>query len=88
MKKSVIALAVVSMLLLGTAVFGVNVSKKIHPNLATAQALITKAIAKVSAAQKANEFDMDGHAAKAKDLLDQAYAEIKLSAEAANENKK
>jgi len=32
----------------------------------------------------ANEFDMGGHAARAKDLLDQAYREIKLAAEAAN----
>ena len=35
----------------------------------------------------ANEFDMNGHAAKAKALLDEAYSEIKLAAEAANRNK-
>jgi hypothetical protein len=31
---------------------------------------------------------MEGHAAKAKALLDQADAEIKLAAEAANHNKR
>ena len=36
----------------------------------------------------ANEFDMEGHAAKAKDLLNQAEKEIRQAAEAATENKK
>ena len=39
-----------------------------------------------AAAQKANEFDMDGHAAKAKDAIKLAVDEIKLAAEAANKN--
>jgi hypothetical protein len=30
---------------------------------------------------------MSGHAKKAKELLDEAYVEIKLAAEAANENR-
>lgn len=55
-----------------------------HPNLAEAQTFIEKAMDKISAAQEANDFDMDGHAAKAKKLLDQAYTEIKLAALAAN----
>ena len=63
---------------------GAAVSPKRHPNLAQAQRLIEDAIAKVSAAQGANEFDMSGHAAKAKALLNQAYVEVKLAAEAAN----
>ena len=57
-----------------------------HPNLAAAQRLIGQAWEKISAAQQANEFDMDGHAAKAKELLDQANREIKLAAEAANKH--
>ena len=61
-----------------------SVSPGRHPNLAQAQRLIEQAIAKVSAAQSANEFDMGGHAARAKDLLNQAYVEVKLAAEAAN----
>jgi hypothetical protein len=65
-----------------------NVSAKKHPNLAAAQKDIAAADAKLDAAQKANEYDMEGHAAKAKELLVQAAAEIKQAAEAANENKK
>jgi len=64
-----------------------RVSAARHPNLAAAQANIESAIAKVSAAQSANEFDLNGHAAKAKDLLGQAYVEIKLAAQAANARK-
>jgi hypothetical protein len=61
-----------------------RVSMARHPNLAEAQDFIQNAIDKISAAQGANEYDMNGHAAKAKDLLNQAYAELKLAAEAAN----
>ena len=59
-----------------------------HPNLKAAHKDIKQAIEKVSAAQKANEFDMEGHAAKAKDLLDQAEKELAQAAEADTENKK
>jgi hypothetical protein len=58
-----------------------------HPNLAAAQRLSQQAWEKMTAAQQANEWDMDGHAAKAKDLLDQANREMKLAAEAANHHK-
>jgi hypothetical protein len=67
-------------------IFGQQVSKALHPNLAEAQKLIERAINKVTMAQKANEYDMGGHAAKAKALLDQAFEEIKLAARAANAN--
>ena len=65
-----------------------NVSAARHPNLAAAQRLTAQAFEKITAAQQANEFDMEGHAAKAKDLLDQANAQLKQAAEAANKNKK
>jgi hypothetical protein len=65
-----------------------NVSGKRHPNLAAAQRLCDQAYNKISAAQSANEFDMDGHAQKAKELLEQANAELKKAAEAANEGGK
>jgi hypothetical protein len=65
-------------------VAGQDVSWRRHPNLAAAQHLIDQAYAKISEAQGANEFDMDGHAARAKDHLEQANREIKLAAEAAN----
>jgi hypothetical protein len=58
-----------------------------HPNLAAAQRLSQQAWEKITAAQQANEWDMDGHAAKAKDLLDQANREMKMAAEAANHHK-
>ena len=60
-----------------------NVGKR-HPNLAAAQRLCNQAYEKISAAQQANEWDMQGHAAKAKDLLDEANRELKAAAEAAN----
>ena len=63
-----------------------NVSAKRHPNLAAAQRLSTRAYEKVVAAQQANEWDMAGHAQKAKDLLDQVNRELKQAAEAANKH--
>jgi F0F1-type ATP synthase membrane subunit b/b' len=64
-----------------------NVSGKRHPNLAAAQQLSQQAFERIVAAQKANEFDMAGHAQKAKELLEQANVEIKQAAQEANENK-
>ncbi len=55
-----------------------------HPNLEAAQRLISQAFDRISAAQQANEWDMDGHAARAKDLLDQASREVRMAAAAAN----
>jgi len=63
-----------------------NVSGARHPNIAAAQRLCDQAYNKIVAAQQANEWDMDGHAQKAKDLLDQANRELKAAAEAANHN--
>jgi hypothetical protein len=61
-----------------------NVSAGRHPNIAAAQRLCTQAWEKIVEAQKANEFDMNGHAQKAKDLLDQVNKELKIAAETAN----
>jgi hypothetical protein len=60
---------------------------KAHPNLAAAQKLAAQAYDKLEAAQKANEYDLGGHAAKAKALLKQANDEIKLAWDAAEKNK-
>lgn len=65
-----------------------DVSSRRHPNLAAAQRFCDQAFQKITAAQEANEYDMNGHAAKAKELLDQAARELKLAAEAANKNAK
>jgi hypothetical protein len=64
-----------------------NISPGRHPNLAAAQRLSEQAWQKIVAAQEANEFDMQGHAQKAKELLDQVNKELKLAAEAANRNR-
>lgn len=61
-----------------------NVSGHRHPNLAAAQRLSTQAFEKIVAAQRANEWDLGGHAQKAKDLLDQVNHELKAAAETAN----
>ncbi len=64
-----------------------NISKGAHPNLAAAQRLSTQAYERITAAQEANEFDLAGHAAKAKTLLEQVNSELKLAAQTANKNK-
>lgn len=65
-----------------------DISGKKHPNLAAAQRLSQQAYEKVITAQHANEWDMQGHAAKAKELLDEVNRELKLAAEAANKNQR
>jgi exonuclease VII small subunit len=67
-----------------TSELATNIGSKKHPNLAEAQKLISDAYARVNAAQKANEFDLGGHAAKAKGFLEQASQELKLAAVSAN----
>src|SRR5579859_5910970 len=72
MKKILVAAIVLAAAAAFAAEPAKNVSGKKHPNIAAAQELSHKAFEKLELAQKANEFDMDGHAQKAKDLLDQA----------------
>jgi len=88
MIKSLLFTAVVgTMLILGGSASAQpkdNVSAGRHPNLAAAQRLCTQAFDKIVEAQGANEFDMQGHAQKAKDLLDQVNKELKMAAGAAN----
>ncbi len=59
-----------------------------HPNLAAAQRLCRQAWNRVMDAQRANEWDMQGHAQRAKELLDQASNELKIAAEAANRGRR
>jgi hypothetical protein len=65
-----------------------NISAKKHPNLAAAQRHLEMAFEKIQAGQQANEFDLEGHAAKAKELIDQADKELKQAAVAANKEHK
>jgi hypothetical protein len=90
--RNIILSLIVSMLMLsGSAAFAQepmkNVNSKRHPNIAAAQRLSQKAYEKIVAAQQANEWDMGGHAQKAKELLDQVNNELKLAAEAANRHR-
>lgn len=84
MKKIILAVVLGTILGAGVAVY----AHPKHPNLAAAHELVQKALARIDDAQKANDFDMGGHAQKAKDLLVQAEGELKQAAEEANENKK
>jgi hypothetical protein len=61
-----------------------NVDPHRHGNIARAQELSRQAYDAMTAAQQANEFDLGGHASRAKELLAQANQEMKLAAEAAN----
>jgi len=95
-RKRMLSASVLSMALLcGSLVYGQgmkppkeDISSKRHPNLAAAQRHLDMAFEKIQAAQQANEWDLAGHAAKAKELIDQASKELKESAEAANKNHK
>jgi hypothetical protein len=91
MKKLFTSIGLCAALLAGSSAFAKdpvrNVSAKKHPNIAAAQKLSAQAYEKIEAAQKANEYDMQGHAQKAKELLEQVNQELKLAAEAANEAK-
>jgi hypothetical protein len=92
MTKAKVLTIVLSVLLVLLLIGGValaqrpkdNVSPGRHPNLAAAQRLSQQAYEKIIAAQEANEWDMQGHAQKAKNLLDQVNQQLKLAAEAAN----
>jgi hypothetical protein len=85
-KKSTFAILIAFVLLIATAIAQPkrNVSAARHPNIAAAQRLSQQAYEKIVAAQQANEFDMRGHAQKAKELLEQVNQELKAAAEAAN----
>ena len=61
-----------------------DISKGRHPNLAAAQRLSQQAWERIVEAQRANEWDLQGHAQRAKNLLDQVNNELKEAAEASN----
>jgi hypothetical protein len=88
LKKQILTTSIASALLMGGLALAQrpkeNISAGRHPNLNAAQRLSQQAWQKIVAAQEANEWDMGGHAQKAKNLLDEANKELKLAAEAAN----
>ena len=92
-KRNKLLLALASLLLLTGLLLAQkkpvqNVGPRRHPNLAAAQRLTANAYQKIVAAQQANEWDLEGHAQKAKELLDQANQELNRAAEASNANHK
>ena len=88
--KTLIKLAAPVVLLLAGAAYADRPARNVngfrHPNVAAAQNLTAQAYNRLEAAQRANEFDMGGHAARAKSLLNQAADEMKLAAMTANRN--
>lgn len=84
--KRVIA-AAVGGLVLGVGLTALAADKfPRHPNLNTAYNDLMNATQHITAAQQANEFDMNGHAANAKNLIAQAVTQLDQAAAAANEN--
>jgi hypothetical protein len=64
-----------------------NIDPHRHPNLSNAQHHIREAFDEVIRAQQANDWDMQGHAQHARDLMIQASSELKAAAEAANQHR-
>lgn len=64
-----------------------DIDSRIHPELAAAQHHVVEANQAILAAQKANRYDMRGHAERARQLLVQVNQELKAAAEAANANR-
>lgn len=62
----------------------VNIDPARHGNLAAAQELVLQAFDRLSQAQEANNSQLGGHAARAKELLREANEEIKAAAITAN----
>ena len=83
-RNAILSSALVFGLVAGGVTLAQNVDRERHPNLNEAQRLIDRAYEKISAAQQFNEFDMDGHAQRAKEALELANREIKMAARAAN----
>ncbi len=88
LRKLTVGTALTLALVAGGVTVAQNVNPHRHPNLAAAQHLIDQALGRIDAAQQANEFDMGGHAARAKDLLARANEEIKAAAMEANEHRR
>jgi hypothetical protein len=62
----------------------VNIDRYRHGNLASAQSYIVQAYQSINQAQQANDGQLGGHAQRAKDLLVQADAELRLAANVSN----
>jgi hypothetical protein len=89
--KNKVSIAVVAARLISATVLlaqgppVVNISSYRHGNLAAAQSYIVQAYQMVSQAQQANDDQLGGHAARAKQLLSQADYELRQAANVSNE---
>ncbi len=82
MRRAILAgLVVATLATVPVALAKAPATGKTPSNLAAAQKAIAQALGKMTAAQKANEYDISGHAAKARELLEQANAELRLATE-------
>jgi negative regulator of sigma E activity len=61
-----------------------NVDPGRHGNLASAQSLIAQAYQRMTEAQQSNNYELGGHASRAKQLLSEAANEIGLAAATAD----
>lgn len=91
MKKSILAGLCALLLVMAGVVYAAqppakNVNPHRHPHIAAAQRLARQAFNKIVEAQQANEWDLGGHAQRAKELLDQVNNELKQAAEVSNAN--
>ncbi|MCX4159992.1 MULTISPECIES: hypothetical protein [Paraburkholderia] len=87
MKRFVLSTAVLAATLCSFSTFAQTAPKSTgdrHPNLRVAQGLVAEASTRINDAQKANEWDLGGHAGKARALLVEASDELKKATEAAN----
>jgi cellobiose-specific phosphotransferase system component IIA len=61
-----------------------NVDPSRHGNLAAAQSMIAQAYQRMTEAQQSNNYELGGHASRAKQLLSEAANEIGLAAATAD----
>jgi len=92
MKKSILAGVCALLLVVAGVLFAAqpppvrNVNPRRHPHIAAAQEAARRAFHQITEAQRANEWDMEGHAQRAKELLDQVNHELGRAAGEANEH--
>lgn len=79
----VAATAVALSLISGCAVAGDGYFMSRHPNIEAADFNAQQAIERMRAAQRANDYDMGGHAGRAIQLMQDARYEMQAAAEAA-----
>jgi hypothetical protein len=83
-KRLLVVTGVVTMATIAVAQTVQNVDPSRHGNLASAQSLIAQAYERMTLAQQSNNYELGGHASRAKQLLSEAATEIGLAAATAD----